>query len=91
MFVLRALVPHAFLLASLENGDMRLVGASKMFELFGWVSSAAAAFGNPWNFGSRNEKLFIGLCSLSQTAYFAIRDIAWVQRKLWSWRVLVRW
>ena len=55
---------------------MRLVAASKMFEQFGCVCSFAAALGNPRNFRSRKEKLFIGLCSLSQIAYLAILGYA---------------
>ena len=55
---------------------MRLVAASKMFEQFGCVCSFAAALGNPRNFRSRNEKLFIGLCSLSPAAYIAIQAYA---------------
>ena len=73
VFVVGALVPHAFVLASLKDGDMKLVAASKMFENFGFLCSVASAFGNPRNFGSRKEKLFIGLCSLSPAAYYAIQ------------------
>ena len=72
MFVVGALVPNGFALGSLMNGDMRLVAASRMFDMFSWVCSVAAAIGNPRNFGSRNEKLFIGLCSLLPAAYRAI-------------------
>eukprot|EP00519_Triparma_laevis_P013435 CAMPEP_0182491700 /NCGR_PEP_ID=MMETSP1321-20130603/1022_1 /TAXON_ID=91990 /ORGANISM="Bolidomonas sp., Strain RCC1657" /LENGTH=185 /DNA_ID=CAMNT_0024693995 /DNA_START=49 /DNA_END=603 /DNA_ORIENTATION=+ len=71
VFVLGALVPYGFALASLINGDKRLVAASTMFQIFGVVCSTAAAFGNPRNFGSRKEKLFIGLCSLSPATYWA--------------------
>ena len=72
VFVVGAMVPHGFALASLKYGDMRLVAASRMFEMFGSVCSIAAVCGNPRNFGSRNEKLFIGLCALSLAAYYAI-------------------
>lgn len=44
-----------------------------MFEIFGGVCSIAAAFGNPRNFESRNEKLFIILCSLTYPAYLFLR------------------
>ena len=72
VFVVGALVPHGFALGSLINGDMRLLAASKMFEAFSFLCATAAAVGNPRNFGSRNEKLFIGLCSLSFPANFVI-------------------
>jgi len=71
VFVVGALVPHGFALASLKYGDVRLVSASRMFEMFGQVCSLAAAIGNPRNFGRR--KLFIGLCSLLHAAYYAIQ------------------
>ena len=76
VFVLGALVSHGFALASLKYGDMRLVVVSMMFEMFGWVCSFGAALGNPRSFGSRNEKLFIGLCSLTEPAYLAIQAYA---------------
>jgi len=74
VLLLGALVPHAFAFGSLINGDMdtRFVAASKMFEAFSWVCSLAAMLGNPRNFGSWNMKLFIGLCSLTQAAHYAI-------------------
>ena len=72
VFVLGALVPHGLALGSLQYGDMRLVASAKMFQLFGVVCSGAAAAGNPRNFGSTKEKLFIGFCSLLPAAYFAI-------------------
>mmetsp|Transcript_6672 Transcript_6672/g.12050 ORF Transcript_6672/g.12050 Transcript_6672/m.12050 type:complete len:405 (+) Transcript_6672:214-1428(+) len=75
VFGLGALVPYAIALGSLKDGDVRLVAASKMFEIFGLVCSTAAALGNPRNFGSRNEKLCIGLCSLSPAAYRAIAGL----------------
>ena len=52
VLLLGALVPHAFALGSLKNGDTRFVAASKMFETFCWVCSLAAMLGNPRNFGS---------------------------------------
>ena len=76
VFVVGTLVPHGLALGSLINGDMRLVAASMMFEIFGYVCSVAAAGGNPRNFGSRKEKLFIGLCSLLPVAYYAILAFA---------------
>jgi len=75
VFGLGALVPYAIALGSLKDGDVRLVAASKMFEIFGLVCSTAAALGNPRNFGSRKEKLFIGLCSLLPAAYRAIAGL----------------
>eukprot|EP00519_Triparma_laevis_P014751 CAMPEP_0182493958 /NCGR_PEP_ID=MMETSP1321-20130603/2856_1 /TAXON_ID=91990 /ORGANISM="Bolidomonas sp., Strain RCC1657" /LENGTH=106 /DNA_ID=CAMNT_0024696875 /DNA_START=62 /DNA_END=380 /DNA_ORIENTATION=- len=51
VFALGALVPHAFTLASLKDGDMRFIAGAKMFEIFSFVSSLAAAIGNPRNFG----------------------------------------
>ncbi|GMH87010.1 hypothetical protein TrST_g1503 [Triparma strigata] len=72
LLVVGALVPHGFALGSLVDGDMRLVAASRMFELFGAVCSIAAAVGNPRNFGSRNEKLFIGLCALCIPAHVVV-------------------
>ena len=62
VFVLGALVPHGFALASLIDGDMRLVAAAKMFQMFGIVCSLAAAFGNPRNFGKRSCLLYSVHC-----------------------------
>ncbi|GMH77556.1 hypothetical protein TrST_g5704 [Triparma strigata] len=76
VFVLGSAVPHGFALASLISGDMRLVAAAKMFEPVGFVCSTAAALGNPRNYGSRKEKLFIGLCSWSAASYFVMQAYA---------------
>ena len=65
-------MPHALALSSLKYRDVRLLSASRMFEWFGLVCSVSAAGGNPRNFGSRNEKLFIGSCSMISAAYVFI-------------------
>ena len=69
-------MPHGYLFASLKYGDKRFVAASQMFQVLGGVCSVAAALGNPRNFGSKKEKLFIILCSLSNPAYYAVQAYA---------------
>ncbi|GMI04176.1 hypothetical protein TrLO_g9542 [Triparma laevis f. longispina] len=74
-FVLFAggVLPIGLLLGSIKYGDQRFVAASRMFEMFGAVCSLAAAFGNPKDFASKNEKLFIVLCSLTSPATWFVR------------------
>jgi len=85
VFALGALVPHAFTLASLKDGDMRFIAGAKMFEHFGNVCILAAALGNPRNFGSRKEKLFIGLCSMTEPAYYATLAYAFGSADRLTW------
>ncbi|GMH76024.1 hypothetical protein TL16_g06946 [Triparma laevis f. inornata] len=73
VFLAGACIPHGLAIASIKCGDQRYVAASRTFQIFGIVCSMAAAGGDPNNFGSMNEKLFIVLCALIPPAYEFIK------------------